>query len=150
MLSVPLLKRGLIAFWALWFTVVMVANVCDGLKWLAWINQDFPFASGGYLAIVKTTSVYRVSTTADAVMFAGAILLQATAAFFLARAALHFARDAPHARRELLTGFGAALLLFAGFMLADEFFHSYVQEQTHLQLFVALLVTLLTLQLLPE
>jgi hypothetical protein len=46
--------------------------------------------------------------------------------------------------------FTASLLLWGAFMVADEVLVAYPVEGTHLRLFVAHLVTLLALHLLPE
>ena len=48
MLSLHTLKRGLIAFWAVWFTLALVSNVFDALKAIGTVPKRFPFASGNY------------------------------------------------------------------------------------------------------
>ena len=46
--------------------------------------------------------------------------------------------------------FTASLLLWSAFLIADEVFIAYPLEAPHLRLFVAHLVTLLAIDLLPE
>ena len=53
-------------------------------------------------------------------------------------------------RRILYFAFTASLLLWGAFLVADEVFIAYSLESVHLRLFVAHLVTLLAVDLLPE
>ena len=53
-------------------------------------------------------------------------------------------------RNNVYSAFTAALLLWAAFLVSDELFIAYALEATHLRLFLAFLVTLLAIVLLPD
>ena len=39
-------KRGLVLFWSVWFSLVLASNVADGLKALGLASKEWRFASG--------------------------------------------------------------------------------------------------------
>lgn len=143
------LKRALLAFWAAWFTVVFATNLLDGARHLGLLSPDWPGVSGNYEAVAGTTAKYQVPPWVNAGLFAGVICWEAVAAilFWLA---WHRYRGKGVAVVSLYAAFSAGLGLWAAFLLADEAFIAYPLEGTHLRLFVAQLVTLLAIELLPE
>jgi hypothetical protein len=138
-----LLKRSLVAFWAAWLSIVFLTNAADAAKTLGLLNESWAFVSGNYRFVSETTARYGLTPALNGLLFAGVILWEGAAAALFWRAAFSFSRSA------IYSAFGASLLLWAAFLLADEFFIAYAVEGTHLRLFTAQLVTLVAIELLP-
>jgi hypothetical protein len=145
-----LLKRALLAFWAVWLTVVLATNVLDAAKAVGALGPGWTFASGNYAFLAETTSRYGTPPWLIAVLFAGVIAWQGLAAVLFWRACLRFREASYDARRSRYAAFTVSLLLWAAFLVADEVFIAYAVAATHLRLFTAQLVTLLAIELLPE
>jgi hypothetical protein len=147
--QVILLKRLLLLFWALWLSVVFLSNLADAAKALGLLDESWAFASGNWKAIQDTTARYGPAVTVNAILFGGVILWEGLAVLLFWRAALSF-RGRDSGRKAVYLAFTTSLLLWAAFLVADEVCIAYLLEGTHLRLFVAHLVTLLALELLPE
>ena len=145
-----LFKRGLLLFWAAWFTVVMATNACDALKELGLLGPRWHFASGNFGFIEETTARYYVPTWVNAILFLGVIAWEATAALLFWLACGETRSHAANVARYLYPAFSAGLALWAAFIMADELLIAYPVEGTHLRLFTAQLVSLLAIVLLPE
>lgn len=143
------IKRGLLLFWAAWYTLVLATNVCDGLKALGLLTREWAFASGNFAQIGAATAKFALPAALNAVFFVGVLSWQAAAValFWIA-----FARARATAWKAATTAFAVGLGLWASFVLADELFITYESgaEATHLRLFVAQLVCLLAIHLLPD
>jgi hypothetical protein len=146
---VVLLKRLLLLFWAVWFSVVLLTNLTDAGRALGLLGESWTFASHNWQAIQETTARYKAPTTVNAVLFAGVILWQAIATGLFWWAGWGFRRKGS-ARKTVYLAFTASLLLWGAFLVADEVFINYNLESVHIRLFVAHLVTLLAVGLLPE
>jgi hypothetical protein len=146
---VILLKRLLLFFWALWLTVVFLSNLTDAGKEVGLLGESWAFASGNGKLIQETTARYKIPVAVNAILFAGVILWQGVAAVLFWRAGWSF-RGSSWARKAVYLAFTTSLLLWSAFLVADEVFIAYPLERTHLRLFVAHLVTLLAVDLLPE
>ena len=146
---VLLLKRCLLLCWAVWLSVVFLSNLADAGKEAGLIGQSWAFASGNWQAIKETTARYGIPDLANALMFAGVILWEgvATSLFWCAFWKL---RGKKSGRKILYRAFTTALLLWAALLISDEVFVVYPLESIHLRLFIAFLVTLLAIELLPE
>lgn len=138
------LKLSLILFWAAWLSLVLLTNVLAGLKALGLLPAGWKFASGNYQAILETIGAYSWPAWLGGLLFLGVIVWQGLAVILFWRAVLAY----PHGDQAVYAAFAASLGLWAGFMLADEIFTAYQQENTHAQFFIAQLVTLLAVRLL--
>jgi hypothetical protein len=145
-------KRLILGFWACWFTIVFLTNLFDGLKALGLVGERWAFASGNWAFMVATTRIYRVPTLLVGVLFAGVVAWEGLSALLMWTAAGVAGRDPgdPRGAKAADRAFTVALALFAAFVLADEIFIAYSVEGTHLRIFLALLVSLLALRLLPD
>ena len=145
-----LLKQCLLLFWALWFSVAWLANVCDGLHACHRLGAGWKFVSGNYALLVETTRKYHPPPWLTAVLFVGVLCWEGGAAllFWCAFGAFHGVHQ-PGAQ-TLYPAFLVSLALWAAFLLADELCLAYETEATHLRVFVAQLVSLLVLTVLPE
>src|SRR5437868_55631 len=86
------LKLLVVAFWAAWYSIVTASNVTDGLKAAGWLSAQWPFASGNYAAVVKTTAIYYPPGWLNVVLFTGVILWELLAAGLFWRAAILWRR----------------------------------------------------------
>jgi hypothetical protein len=142
-------KRLLLLFWAVWLSVVFLSNLADAGKGLGLLGESWAFASGNWKLIRETTGRYRIPAVVNAILFASVILWEGGAAVLFWRASWSF-RGRNAGRPAVYLAFMTSLLLWAAFLLADEVFIAYPLESTHLRLFIAHLVTLLAVELLPE
>lgn len=143
------LKRLLLFFWAAWLSVVFLSNAADAAKSLGWLRAEWAFSSGNFKLIQETTARYGTPDFVNAALFAGVILWEGLAAVLFWRAGVRF-RGKQSRCTMWYAAFTTSLLLWGAFLVADEIFIAYSLESTHLRLFVAQLVTLLAVELLPE
>jgi len=144
------LARGLLLFWAAWWSVVLLTNGADGLRALGVLHPGTPVASGNFALVARALETYALPRALTGVLFAGILALEAAIAGVFWRAALAAGlRSAPTlllARAAFAAGTG----LVAAFVLADEIFLLYHTipglEGTHWRLFLAHLVSLLVLE----
>jgi hypothetical protein len=136
------LKQGLILFWALWMSVVVVNNLGDGLRVLGLVPPSFPIHSGNYHVMRDVMAKRRAPEWSTMLLFVGVIVWEIIAAYLLWRAVFDVSAFA-------LPAFAASLALWAVFMIADEVFVAYEVETTHMRIFTAQLVTLLFILLAP-
>jgi hypothetical protein len=144
-----LLKRLLLLLWAVWLTVVFLSNLADAGKAWGLLDESWAFASGNWRLVHETTARYGTPAAVAVVLFAGVIVWEGVAAVLFWRAGLSF-RGRDSGRKAVYVAFTTSLLLWGGFLVADEVCIAYPLESTHLRLFVAHLVTLLAVELLPE
>jgi hypothetical protein len=150
---IPTLKQGLVLFWALWSTLVFASNLGDGLKELGLLPVAFAYASGNFGAITEVAQLFGTPIVFAALMFAGVLLWDGLNTVLFWRAVRHSARIrlGDYARADI--AFAASLGLWGALMVADELFLTYrvaAFEQTHRGIFVAMLVSLLAVRLLPN
>jgi hypothetical protein len=146
---VNFLKRSLLLLWAVWLSVVFLSNLTDALKGIGLLGESWAFASGNLKFIQETTARYGTPDWVNGMLFAGVILWEGVAALLFWWAARTF-RGKESGRKIMYFAFTTSLLLWGAFLIADEVFISYSVESTHLRLFIAHLVTLMTIELLPE
>jgi hypothetical protein len=142
-------KRFLLLAWAFWLSVVFLSNLADAAKGLGWLDKSWAFASGNLQFIRETTARYATPDAVNGVLFAGVVVWEGVAAMLFWRAARAY-RGQGVGRRDVYRAFSASLLLWAGFLVADELFIAYPLESAHLRLFMAHLLTLLAIELLPD
>jgi hypothetical protein len=144
------LKHGILLFWALWLSVAWLANMCDGLKACRLLGARWKFASGNYALMVETTQKYHAPLWLIALLFLGVILWQGCSALLFWSACIGFQGVHQPGEHTLYAAFLVSLALWAAFLIADEIFLAYESEATHMRVFVAQVMSLLALALLPE
>ena len=149
-LSLATLKRGLLLFWAAWLSIVVLTNTFDALRALDVLDTGWRFASGNWAFLVETTRVYDTPNWLQAILYAGVIAWEGLGALLLWRAFSASLGNGLVDRRPTDTAFVVNLALWAAFVLVDEVFLAYDVEATHLRLFIAQLVTLVAIHLLPD
>lgn len=148
-LSLSVLKRGLVFFWAAWFTVVFLTNLFDLLKQLGIVGADWAFASGNFGFMLATTGLYATPESVVLLLFVGVIVWEAVAAGLFWRGFAGYGGGAASLGR-VNTAFAVGLALWAAFLLADELTMAYDVASTHMGLLTAQTVTLLAIHLLPD
>jgi len=138
------IQKIVLLFWSTYFTLISLTNSLDALKALGVIPQSFTFTSGNFDFVVQTTAPHGVPMFANAIMFAGVILLEISSAVLFWRAFRN------REERNLYPAFAVGLILFAGFVVSDEIFISYPIEATHMRIFLGLLVSLITIIILKN
>lgn len=149
-ITLTTLKLGLLFFWTTWFSLVLLTNLFAGLKALGVLPEPWRFASKNYQAIQDATESYVTPSWLPGLLFAGVILWQGLAVFFFWQAALRSLGFGMLDLDAATPAFAVSLGLWAAFMLADEIFKVYEGESTHLLIFLAQLVTLVGLYVLPS
>ncbi|MBY0527613.1 MAG: hypothetical protein K2R98_29720 [Gemmataceae bacterium] len=146
--NVRLLKRLLLAFWAVWLTLVSATNFCDLAKVLELLPRDWPFASGNVDQVVAATARYGAPAQLNVALFMAVLIWETTAALAFYRAAWTYGgrENLMHVHRA----FGVSLMLWAAFMFADEVCMQYPIEASHMRIFTSQMVTLLVIHLIPE
>jgi hypothetical protein len=144
-----LLDDGIILFWATWISIVVIANTIDALRVAGVLPADTRLASGNYTAIVHESDHLNVPHALDFIIFLIIILWEAIAAVLLWRAAVYEIIGSHLRAGAADTGLCALLILFAGFILADEVFHAFKTETDHRSIAILLLVSLIAIHILP-
>ena len=150
MTNLFLLELALLAFWAAWFAIVFLTNLCGAMKAAGALGASWKFASTNFDAVKKAVSIYAAPPWVASFLFAGVVAWQLAAAALFARAFFESAAagalriDAADA--AIATGIG----LWAAFMIADEITLKYAYEQTHELLFVAQVACLVAIHILPS
>jgi hypothetical protein len=149
-LTLVAIKRGLLLYWSLWFTIVFAMSVFAGLQELGVIDKGWEIAPGRFALISSTTAIYGVPAGAHGVWMLGVIVWEgiAVGAFWRTFYKFHGLKNA--GGRALAVAFLLALSLYATFLLADKFPVNHLYEATHLKIFVAQVASLLAIYLLPE
>src|SRR2546425_10245544 len=137
------LKSGVLLFWAAWFTIVLITNVCDALKAGRVLPSGWTFSSGNWELMLKVTAVHATPVAIVGVMFLGVIAWEAVAGLLFWRAWAAGGRGG-------VIAFVVGLALWATFALADEVFLAYAVQAGHLPLFGLQLVNGLALRPAPE
>lgn len=140
------LIRALQLVWALWFSIVTATNIADALRELGVLPSSWTLVSGNFALLERTTAVHGVPSAINGLLFGGVIAWELTAsALFWRGIALDLRSDRARAQAALLRAFTSAIALFGAFLLADEIFVAYAMEGKHLQLLIALLVSVVAI-----
>lgn len=140
------IHAGLLLFWAIWLTLVAFTNLADALKRLQLLPEDWTLASYNYDLVVQTLQPHGVPEAVAALLFAGVIVWEATAAALLWRAFAAVRRGAPGTAPEVTQAFAVSLALWAAFLIATEATVNYLTASTHKETLIAQLASLLVIR----
>jgi hypothetical protein len=150
MVIVVALKRGVLAFWGLWLTIVTATNVTDLLQTIGVLGTDWRWVSGNYALVAKALELYALPAGIVRLIFGTVIVWEgATAALLWYAAAAYRGREGPGLRAAYLA-LGVALALWGAFQVMEELTFQYAFEAVHRDLFTGTLATLLVIALVPE
>jgi hypothetical protein len=145
MLTIGVLKQGILLLWAIWLLMVTVMNIIEALKAARLLPASIK-GSANWPLMLRVTAVYKTPTWLNGVLFAGVILWEAVATFYLWAA--FFTGNLETATTALILG----VALWGAFILVNQFFLVFNTEPAiatvHRDLFVAFLVSLMAVRLL--
>jgi hypothetical protein len=146
------LKRGLLVFWAIWFSLVFLTNVLDGYKRLALLPTTWQYVSGNFQLIFSVVHVYRMPEWLAALLFTGATLVEGVCAALFWQAVVRFQGVNSPTLALAITAFAISIALWAAFAVSVETFIAFekVSEGTFHTLLSANLLSLLAICLLPD
>lgn len=140
--SAVTIQKIVLIFWSCYFSIVTLTNILDGLRAMGALSKEWKFASGNFEMIVQTTANLGVSAGVNAFLFCGVIILELIASILFWKSVTNSNEG------NIFSAFSIALILFAGFIMADEIFFAYAVEATHMRIFFGLLVSLIAIILL--
>ena len=144
------LKVGLLSFWGLWLLIAFLTNLFEGLKLLRVVPQRWKFASQNFHAVAQATATYHAPPWLPRLLFLGVLLWQLLALGFFGWAIVSSFVAGSLDWGPLNAAFAASLGLLAALMIADEILKQYDLERAHVLFFIAQLVTLMVLYVLPS
>jgi hypothetical protein len=142
-------KVGLLVFWWLWYWIALFTNLCEGFQALRVLPRTWPFASGNLRAVTKAINTYSDSRWIPRLLFTGILCFQFLTVLLFGWATISSVWDMSLNSRAINAAFGGGLGLVIGFMLADEILKQYDTEHSHVLFFIAQLISLLALYILP-
>ncbi len=139
-----IIKRTILLIWAFWALFVTLSNICDGLKTMGLLPDNFRFVSGNFGYIQAATQIYYFPLWLNAILFILVILWEGMMCFLFFKSFLKFKESGS---QMTLLPFLAGIILFGGFLVMDELLITYDRlgaiEQSHLGFLVAFIVSLL-------
>jgi hypothetical protein len=144
------IKRGLLLYWSLWFTIVFATTLLGGLEALGAIDKGWKLAGGDFTLISPAAAIYGVPARASGVLLVCLMVWEGITVAAFWRAFRKFRGLENADARALAAAFILATSLFAALLLADRFLGGHLFIATHLKILVALLVSLLVVFFLPE
>jgi hypothetical protein len=147
------IKRGLLFFWALWFSLVLATNVADGMKALGLLPDTWPLVSGNYAFVKKVMSIYSTPVWLVGTLFALVVLWEGLATLLFWRAFIQFDGVDQPGLATVYAAFAVSLALWAAFIVWDEILLVYQTtnlEAVHLGILTAQLMTLVAIRALPD
>jgi hypothetical protein len=148
------LKQGIILMWAVWMSLVVILNVLDALKMSGRLPQTWKFASGNFWYISEVTKIYSTPAWINWVFFIIVIIWETVGAVLLWGA---FSSFNGSGYAMVNAAWVVNLALWAAFIVMDEIFQAWAAEignsnamDAHRSLFVAWLISLMAIHLLPN
>lgn len=151
-LNLITLKQGIILFWAVWLSLVLLLNFLDVAKNLKLLPETWKFNSGNFWFMQNVVKVYGTPNPLTWIMYISAIIWEVVAVYLLWAALGSFD---PNNLRLVNLAFMVNLALWAAFVVMDELFLAFLVPgfnimETHRSLFTANLVSLMAIHLLPN
>ena len=146
-LRLSTLQKGLLFFWALWFSLVALTNLLGGLKALGVLPKSWTLASYNYELVASTVGAHGVPAAVAAVLFVGVIAWEGLAAALFWRAWAAVRRGAAGTADDVTRAFCVSIALWAAFLVATEATVTYATAGTHTGLLIASLASLLVVRL---
>jgi hypothetical protein len=137
------MKVMLPGFWGVWFSVVALTNLGDALKNMGVLPDGYTLVSGNFAFMRQVTAIHHTPEAIVALMFAGVIAWELTAAVLFFRALAGVRSGHSDQKKRVTQAFTVAAALWAAMMIASEVFISYQVEATHTALLIATLVSYL-------
>jgi len=143
------IKRGLLFFWASYYTIVCFTNLLDAFKEHGLLPATWGYVSGNFGMIKDVVSIANFSNGIASTLFFGAILWEGTIAVLFWRALVQYSNAS---FSKVNSAFAMSVALSAAFILIVEGFIAF--EKINIMIFfyllIANLLSLLAIRLLPE
>ncbi|OGT41014.1 MAG: hypothetical protein A3F42_06780, partial [Gammaproteobacteria bacterium RIFCSPHIGHO2_12_FULL_37_34] len=137
------LTLSIIAFWALWSTLVALTDVINFLQAIAWLPMDWTFTSNNFALVVKSVGMYGLQNTLLPLALFFVIVIWACLIAVLFWRALFAHHSKNNYLQKCYTAFLACFSIEAVFILADELFIQYDFEHGHMDRLGFKLITFL-------
>ncbi len=144
------LKLGIIIFWALWFSLATFTNIVNFLNQFGWLAPNWRVMSHNFALIQGVVSIYSLPQYIVTAMFITIIIWECVISSIFWLAAWQFFLSDCKKINNVNLAFTLSIFLWAGFLVAEEFFIAYQFEQLHLILLVSQLICLMAIQLLED
>jgi hypothetical protein len=143
-----LLKRLLLAFWAMYFSMVALTNLIDLLGQLGALHWTF-LDSGNFAYLRSVVKVYGVGRDVTKVLLAGAWLIAVVGAILFWRA-LAASGPGGGGSRRTFEALCWGVLVWLSFTFMTEFFVAYPAESVFRELLVLMIATAVALVVIPD
>lgn len=143
-----ILKRLVLAFWTMYFTMVATTNFVDLLGEFGVLEWTF-LNSGNFEYLVSVVKVYEIGPDLTKLMLVGAWLLELIGAVLFWRALLGFGRH-PGGKTAALRALAWGTVVWFGFIFMTEFFVAYTAESPFRELLMIMLASILIVALVPD
>ena len=144
-----LLKRIIIAFWALWWTLAFLTDFLGGLYFLNLFTESW-VPHSNYPILVTSLAQYHVPNWLPIVFFVGIIGWSLVSALAFIVAALTPRQPLQRWRAKVNAAFIISLSLWFGFFIADQVVMMFDLEQNHMVQGGFQLLTFIAIYLLPD
>lgn len=143
-----LLKRLVLVFWAMFFSLVALTNLVNLLDELGAFDWRF-LDSGNYGYLRSVVDVYDVGPAVTKLLLGGALAIEAAAAVLFWRALRAFGPGGRGGREALLAlCFGT--FVWTAFVFMTELFTAYASESVFRELLTITLASALAVALIPD
>lgn len=143
------IKRGLLFFWAGYYTIVCFTNLLDAFKAHDLLPVAWNYVSGNFAMIQNVVNIASFPGVITSVLYFGVILWEGIIAILFWRALVQY-NNADFSKVN--TAFAMSIALTAAFILVVEGFIAF--EKINIMIFFSLLLTsllsLLAIRVLPE
>ena len=143
-----LLKRLVLLFWTMYFSMVAITNFVDLLGEFDILDWTF-LNSGNFEYLVSVVKVYEVGPELTKLLLIGAWLLEVAAAVLFWRALFSYGRT-ERGQTWALTALAWGTLVWIGFVFNTEFFVAYTAEAPFRELLMIMLASILVVTLVPN
>jgi hypothetical protein len=135
-ITISTLKRGLLAFWATYYTLVSLTNLLDGLKNLRILPSTWSYVSGNFALLKAVTHLQGLPDVFNSILFFGVILLETSTAILFWFATMRFSSGN---NQCVDTAFAFGISLWAMMIIAIELFIGFevVSPNTFFELMIA-------------
>ncbi|GIW33338.1 hypothetical protein [Meiothermus sp.] len=145
MIGIPEIKQGIVLVWAVWLSMVTLMNILEAFKALGLVPQNWK-TSSNWTLMLRTTGIYHPPVWLVALLFGGVIVWEAVASGLLWWAFVTGSLEVATA------AFGWCILLWGGFILANQFFMAWLTDPNlvaaHRSLFGVFVISLMAIRLL--
>ena len=145
-----LIKQGLLLFWALWFSIMFLSNLFNGLINLGFFPSYWLFYSGNFAMVANVISRYSSNIMFPAILFAAVLIVAIIVAILFWVALGTYRAQTQYNLHYVRYAFGASIALWAAFLVVDEFMIAYSFEAPYFRLLSVSLLSLFAFYVLPE